>query len=434
MIEMEDEDGRAVPMTAVDLANAIRQSGKPVPLIFLASCLSGASGSDTVGLAQSYCNTACRWCWPCRAACRTGTPRGWPGRFGEQLSRMEVPLASHALAVARQEVETARRQAVERGELPGTVSGRIRHAVAVLRWPRAPPAGPLSAAGNAAAAGASPPLAADMPLLSMDALIGRRAVYAGSCGCSVIIRRLLCMAARRVCCCGAWAGSARVHLAGRIMARLREDGWTTLAVVGRWSLGELATRVGARLLGHHSDALDRLGDLLLRQELPDEARLVKLQELLAGHRVLLVLDNFEDNLVVGGSDFLDATTESVLLMLVRAAQRGKLLLTSRYPVPMGREWLAEEPLGPLSRAETRKLFYRLPSLANAAPETLGLVLRHIGGHPRLLEYLDALLRQGTARLPEVTRRLRASPAPGPGSRESRWRPGAVHAQCVVVGG
>ena len=41
MIEMEDEDGQAVPMTAVDLANVIRQSGKRVPLIFLASCLRG---------------------------------------------------------------------------------------------------------------------------------------------------------------------------------------------------------------------------------------------------------------------------------------------------------------------------------------------------------------------------------------------------------
>jgi hypothetical protein len=191
------------------------------------------------------------------------------------------------------------------------------------------------------------------------------------------------------------------------MARLLEDGWTAVAVVGRWSLGELATRVGAQLLGHHNATLDRLGDLLLRRDLSDEVRLVKLQELLAGHRVLLVLDNFEDNLVVGGADFLDSTIESVLLMLMRVAQRGKVLVTSRYPVPMGREWLVEEPLGPLSLAETRKLFYRLPSLANAAPETLGLVLRHIGGHPRLLEYLDALLHQGTARLPEVTRRLRA---------------------------
>jgi tetratricopeptide (TPR) repeat protein len=247
-----------------------------------------------------------------------------------------------------------------------------------------------------------------MPLLSMDALIGRRAVLRR-------VMRVLRGHPQAIAVHGRKAGVllwgmggvGKSALAGRVIARLLEDGWTAVAVVGRWSLGELATRVGAQLLGHHSAALDRLGDILLRQELPDEVRLVKLQELLAGHRVLLVLDNFEDNLVVGGGDFLDSTIESVLLMLMRVAQRGKLLVTSRYPVPMGREWLVEEPLGPLSLTETRKLFYRLPSLANAAPETLGLVLRHIGGHPRLLEYLDALLHQGTARLPEVTRRLRA---------------------------
>ena len=153
MIEMEDEDGRAVPMTAVDLANAIRQSGKPVPLIFLASCLSGVSGSDTVGLAQELLQHGMPLVLAMQSSVSDWYATRLAGSFYEQLSRMEVPLASHALAVARQEVETARRQAVERGELAGTVSGRIRHAVAVLRWPRAPPAGPLSAAGNVAAAG-----------------------------------------------------------------------------------------------------------------------------------------------------------------------------------------------------------------------------------------------------------------------------------------
>lgn|GEM_PF-5581734 len=65
-----------------------------------------------------------------------------------------------------------------------------------------------------------------------------------------------------------------------------------------------------------------------------------------------------------------------------------------------------EPLGPLSRAETRKLCYRLPALTDQIPEPLGLILRHIGGHPRLLEYLDAILRKGVARLPAVAERLR----------------------------
>ena len=362
---------------------------------------------DTVGLAQELLQHG----MPLVLAMQ-GSVSDWygtrlAGTFYEQLSRMEVPLASRALAVARQEVETARRQAVGRGELSGQYQAEYATSVAVLCWPRAPPAGPLAAAGHAAAAGAATAGGEHAPAVN-GCPHWRRAVLRR-------VMRVLRDHAQAVAVHGRKAGVllwgmggvGKSALAGRVMARLLEDGWTALAVVGRWSLGELATRVGAQLLGHHNIALERLGDILLRQELPDEVRLVKLQELLAGHRVLLVLDNFEDNLVVGGGDFLDSTIESVLLMLMRTAQRGKLLVTSRYPVPIGREWLVEEPLGPLSLAETRKLFYRLPSLANAAPETLGLVLRHIGGHPRLLEYLDALLRQGTARLPEVTRRLRA---------------------------
>src|SRR5262249_2774532 len=161
-------------------------------------------------------------------------------------------------------------------------------------------------------------LVANMPLLSMDALIGRRAVLRR-------VMRVLRDHPQAVAAHGQKAGVllwgmggvGKRALAGRGMARLRGGHGAGGAVGGRGSLGELATKIGAQLLGHHNTTLDRLGDILLRQDLPDEARLVKLQELLTGHRVLLVLDNFEDNLVVGGVDFLDPTTESVLLLLVR---------------------------------------------------------------------------------------------------------------------
>jgi hypothetical protein len=53
MIEMEDEDGRAVPMSPAALIDAIRRSGRRVPLIFLASCLSGVVDSATVGFAHA---------------------------------------------------------------------------------------------------------------------------------------------------------------------------------------------------------------------------------------------------------------------------------------------------------------------------------------------------------------------------------------------
>ena len=50
---------------------------------------------------------------------------------------------------------------------------------------------------------------------------------------------------------------------------------------------------------------------------------------------------------------------------------------------------------------------RLKKLRSQEPRSLALVQRVIGGHPRMLEYLDAILRKGEARLPDVANRLNA---------------------------
>ena len=93
---------------------------------------------------------------------------------------------------------------------------------------------------------------------------------------------------------------------------------------------------------------------------------------------------------------------------MQAAPRARLLVTSRYPftLPGGvHRRLAWHHLGPLSLAETRKLIWRLPAL-DALPAA-GQQRAHalVGGHPRTLEYLDALLRGGTAVFPDVAARL-----------------------------
>ena len=62
-------------------------------------------------------------------------------------------------------------------------------------------------------------------------------------------------------------------------------------------------------------------------------------------------------------------------------------------------------LGALSRAETMKLAWSLPALDQLDESQLEQVWRLAGGHPRSLEYLDALLSGGTARYPDVTARL-----------------------------
>jgi hypothetical protein len=406
VIELEDEDGRAVEVTPKDLADAIRASGRSLPLIFLASCLSGAGDSDTTGFAQGLLAQGIPLVLAMQTSVSDWYATRLAGAFYDYLSRMEVPLASRALALARQEVERERLEALARGE---------RHVgfAAEYATPSLFAAGDESPLLDRALPQEEPtpepplPPVAKMPMLRMDELIGRRPALRRITGVLRDDERVTRSLGRRAgVLIRGIGGVGKSALAGRVMARLAADGWTAVARVGRWGLGELALSVGAQLVGGADPALHRIGDLLLKPELPDPVRLQQLQQLLASYRVLLVLDNFEDNLSLGGERFLDDTTGSVLVALLDAARSGKVLITCRYPVPNSEDWVADEHLGPLSVAETRKLFYRLHALTGEAPETLGLILRHIGGHPRLLEYLDAILRRGKGRLTTVTHRLR----------------------------
>ena len=91
--------------------------------------------------------------------------------------------------------------------------------------------------------------------------------------------------------------------------------------------------------------------------------------------------------------------------------RSRLLVTCRYrfTLPGGAEQaLSFRQLGALSRAETMKLAWSLPALDRLDEGQLEQVWRLAGGHPRSLEYLDALLSGGTARYPDVTARLNAA--------------------------
>jgi hypothetical protein len=93
------------------------------------------------------------------------------------------------------------------------------------------------------------------------------------------------------------------------------------AAVGGWGLGELALTLGGQLA--------RIGERLLTAALPDQIRVQQLQALLANHRILLVLDNFEDNLTLGGGAFLDETTGLLLAALWQSGREGKMLITCR---------------------------------------------------------------------------------------------------------
>jgi tetratricopeptide (TPR) repeat protein len=126
--------------------------------------------------------------------------------------------------------------------------------------------------------------------------------------------------------------------------------------------------------------------------------------------VLLVLDNAEDLLVQsdGGWQPADSDLADFLAAWAAAAPRARLLVTSRYPFSLPNRMhrrLTVHHLGPLSLAETRKLIWRLPGLDALGKEDLQRAYADVGGHPRALEYLDALLRGGEARFPDIAERM-----------------------------
>ncbi|MFF5495446.1 tetratricopeptide repeat protein [Streptomyces aquilus] len=125
---------------------------------------------------------------------------------------------------------------------------------------------------------------------------------------------------------------------------------------------------------------------------------------------LLVLDNAEDLLESydGERRLSDPELADFLAAWASAAPHARLLVTSRFPFALPQRMhrrLTAHHLGPLSLAETRKLIWRLPALDALRPEDLRRAYTDVGGHPRALEYLDALLRGGEARFPDIADRM-----------------------------
>jgi tetratricopeptide (TPR) repeat protein len=217
-------------------------------------------------------------------------------------------------------------------------------------------------------------------------------------------------------------GTGKTTLAAEIVARIRdrEPSWVLVSLTGplilESLLGAVISAIRRELLvsGQDTAAVIRALDAAARMDLGWRDRLAILRGHVLDHvPVLLLLDNFEDNLSPGKAGYV--VGDELLAGLLAAWRidpgRSRLLITSRYPftLPGGsEEAMSFRQLGPLSRAETVKLAWSLPALDRLDESQLEQVWRLAGGHPRSLEYLDALLSGGTARYPDVTARLGAA--------------------------
>ncbi|MBY8870506.1 CHAT domain-containing protein [Micromonospora sp. PLK6-60] len=217
-------------------------------------------------------------------------------------------------------------------------------------------------------------------------------------------------------------GVGKTTLADELVARLTDaDPTLVVAIVARQTSAEqfldaLVDAYAGRL-GHRppwaGDAVLRAlaragdGDLTWRQRFA-----VLRDQVLPLAPTVVLIDNFEDNLAIDTTDaarpLADAELAALLAEFAAAPGQGRLLFTTRYRFVLphrAERALRFHALGPLSYAETLKLVWALPQLDRLDEAGIAQLWRAIGGHPRCLEYVDALLAKGQARFTDVLLRL-----------------------------
>ncbi|MGI5246613.1 tetratricopeptide repeat protein [Dactylosporangium sp. CA-139066] len=214
-------------------------------------------------------------------------------------------------------------------------------------------------------------------------------------------------------------GVGKTTLAAEVLRRTldADPGWRVVSLFGPVSVDAVLAAVAGvarrellvrqAVAGPATVAVQAAGQV----ELPWTDRLALLHDhVLDDVPILLVLDNFEDNLNPDNHTIADPDLAGLLAAWAAAPGRSRLLLTSRHPIalPDGAEGrLLAVPVGPLSAAETGKLLWSLPQVDRHATTEAATeqIWRSVGGHPRSLEYLDALLGQGQGRFDDITDRL-----------------------------
>jgi tetratricopeptide (TPR) repeat protein len=388
-IELEDEDGGPVEVGTKALVGALQDAGRPVPLIVLSSC-SGAVSTQAMaaGLVAQGADRVIAM----QAAVSDPYATALTAHLYADLVRDPAQPVAQALARARRAAESR----------PGDGGKRMpEYGVPMLL--AAGPDLPLLDTDAAPAALAQPtvaPSGTSVRELPLGRLIGRRHELRRATAVlrrtPEVLRDLESVIGVQLLGIG---GIGKTALAGRLISRLRGDGWAIAVHEGAWN--------PERLFGAVAAALE--APTLADPRIEDEQRLGAVLAALRDRRLLLVLDDFEQNLTRTGDEFLDPAFADVLDALTDACAPGTggaVLVTSRHPVPGQDGSLVRIPLPPLSGAELRRLFLRLPGLNALNRDDQRLISRIIGGHPRLIEFVDALLRGHRAKFPEAQARLK----------------------------
>ena len=407
-MELENEDGAPQQVTAESLMQALQHAGRPVPLIMLSSCSGGAAGTQAMaaGLIARGADRVIAMLAPVTDDYATTLAR----HFYKELANRSARSVGQTLTQARYLAEDERSHS-GKDPLPIPEYGVVTLLAAGSDGPLTDPAAPQIPL----TIGTTRPDGKLVRELPMGELIGRRAQLRDVMG---VLRRTQRAADRFGAANGVMltgvGGIGKTALAGRVMSRLRDEGWLIAVHEGRWNPTALIDATVQAITDGlpkvsdrpQADALRAAAGLLADPGSDDGPKLAVIRQLLGSLRLLVVFDDFEQNLSTGGDAFLDPAIDEVISGLADAAGPGALLVTSRYPLPGPDRFLVPVPVPPLSPAELRRLFLRLPALRDLGTEDRRLLIRTIGGHPRLIQFTDALLRGGRSSLMPVQVKLR----------------------------
>jgi len=415
-LDLEDDGGSARPVTADELVDQVIPAGRMPPVITLSACYTDAAASeDGVSFAARLCQHGAAAVIATETSITDTYTTKLLARVYGALAQASDPDVVGALADARRQVQAELETSPDRrdNELAGLGEWA---AVTVLA---ATGSVPVLDRDHAAPAPRQPsrPQIAGLAGREDWYFVGRRpeqrrwpADLTGSRLAGIVIYGI--------------GGTGKTTLAAEITTRVRdrEPGRVLVSLTGPLTLESLlsavisAIRRELLIRGKDQDtaAAIRALDVAARVDLGWQDRLAILRGHVLDHvPVLLLLDNFEDNLTPGKTGYVvgDEVLAGLLAAWGTDPGKSRLLITSRYPftLPGGAEGaLSFRQLGALSRAETMKLAWSLSALDRLDESQLEQVWRLAGGHPRSLEYLDALLSGGQARYPDVTVRLSAA--------------------------
>lgn len=396
LLRLESEDGTAGDVNAAEFVAALPPNRRP-PLVVLSGCSTALDDDDLQGLARALIAAGVPQVLAMTAAVTDMFAREFCELFYRELALAQRPEALPAL--------TAARQLAERGRAVGTMP-EWATPVLLLRGTSFPLYTlPEPEAQERLSAVTDPYLGPDIPLRAVGGFVGRRAdlrelVPTFRAGRGVLIHGI--------------GGVGKSSLAAELLRRLRGDAGLIVAVVGRADPDTVLTAVAEALFAaalrtgeDESSVFRRLAAELRLTGTPWRQRLDALVRIVfPATRITLLLDNADVNATVqpSGSANLDAPDLAELLgAWVTAAGDSRLVLTSRTPIVL--DGLHLHHLGPLSFSETRRLIWRLPALAALTEKDQLRAYLIVGGHPRTLEILDALLRRGASDFAAVRRRM-----------------------------